>query len=153
MPKQQVKAKSAARKEAAAGNGGPRSKRQILAALQALAKGGSWSDGKGGQFLWDLVSALRGPDSGCNWVKLRTTLPLRKLIIGGEFFIDRFELDSAPLLPGPREDLWEFRIRVRAAYCAENGITPEQAERDISNHFLSHIWWAVKELREAGIKV
>jgi hypothetical protein len=103
--------------------------------LQNLFAGTSWIDWTGGEDLWFLLSALRGPDSQDNTqddnLKIRTTWRLRDAI-APKFFIHSPERQNRPLpdKPDTGEDRFIFQRRIRAML--------QQEFPESQDHFIRH---------------
>jgi len=100
--------------------------------INGLFEGLNWNDGDG-QFVWDLLSALRGPDNADEELKWRTTKRLRSAL-APQFFGDHaFPL---PDKPEEKEFFSSFETRV------SNEIYQQHltAQRHFVNHYARACW-------------
>lgn len=85
--------------------------------------------GRNGKQLWDILTALRGPDKDNDYYKNATTSLIRRRAFP-KLFVDGSAFGSMACTAVDRQDLVEYRLTFDPAY----------------NHFRCHVMWAFDAL-------
>lgn len=126
----------------------PSTARAALEGVVAVLNGG----GRESSLLWDILTALRGPDDGSDTLKDVTTAPLRGLI-GMKSHPNAIVLNNVPL--GYEEVKAEFEANPKMSYsrdhaydAASDPICRKFEKLPIQNHFLFHYMKALQSAIE-----
>ena len=106
--------------------------------IDGLFEGLHWRGllGDSGARVWDLLSALRGPDNDDDGLKLRTSWRLR-MALAPEFFSGILGVSAdLPDKPGEDEGLDAFDANLRAAIKKEY----PTAQRHFLDHYVGACW-------------